>query len=44
MSTPAKTRDWTSPSLDVAVIQYRADNGIAVIEMDDPPPTPTPTL
>ena len=37
MSAPAKTRDWTSPHLDHAVIQYRAENGIAVIEMDDPP-------
>jgi enoyl-CoA hydratase/carnithine racemase len=37
MSTPAKTRDWTSPELDHPVIQYRAENGIAVIEMDDPP-------
>jgi enoyl-CoA hydratase len=37
MSTQASTRDWTSPGLDHPVIQYRADNGIAVIEMDDPP-------
>src|SRR5689334_2895957 len=37
VSTPAKTRDWTSPELDHPVVQYRAENGIAVIEMDDPP-------
>src|SRR6201988_5169419 len=38
MSTETqKTRDWTSGELDHPVIQYRADNGIAVIEMDDPP-------
>ncbi len=37
MSTTAKPRDWTSPSLDQPVIEYRAENGIAVIEMDDPP-------
>src|SRR6266540_3995102 len=37
MSTETKTRDWTSPEVDHPVIQYRAENGIAVIEMDDPP-------
>jgi enoyl-CoA hydratase/carnithine racemase len=37
MSTETKTRDWTSPTFDHPVIQYRAENGIAVIEMDDPP-------
>ena len=37
MSTPATTRDWTSPQLDQPVIRYRAENGIAVIELDDPP-------
>src|SRR5947209_3767893 len=37
MSTPTATRDWTAPTLDHPVIQYRAENGIAVIEMDDPP-------
>ena len=37
MSTTAKTRDWTSPDVDHPVIEYRAENGIAVIEMDDPP-------
>jgi enoyl-CoA hydratase len=37
MSTPATTRDWTSAELDHPVIHYRADGGIAVIEMDDPP-------
>ena len=37
MSTPAKTRDWTSAELEKPVINYRAENGIAVIEMDDPP-------
>jgi len=37
MSTAAKTRDWTSPEVDHPVIEYRAENGIAVIEMDDPP-------
>src|SRR5262244_1357872 len=31
------TRDWTSAEVDRPVIQYRAENGIAVIEMDDPP-------
>src|SRR6266568_8467424 len=37
MSTPVKDRDWTSSQLDHSVIQYRAADGIAVIEMDDPP-------
>src|SRR5438445_6624935 len=37
MSSPTTTRDWTSAQLDHPVIRYRADNGIAVIEMDDPP-------
>src|SRR5512138_3664844 len=37
MSTPVQTRDWTSPELDREVIHYRASDGIAVIEMDDPP-------
>ncbi|MCA1580896.1 MAG: enoyl-CoA hydratase/isomerase family protein [Acidobacteria bacterium] len=37
MSTPAKTRDWTSAELDHPVVNYRAEDGIAVIEMDDPP-------
>jgi len=37
VSAPAKTRDWTSPELDHPVIQYRAADGIAVIEIDDPP-------
>ncbi|HEY6064610.1 MAG TPA: enoyl-CoA hydratase/isomerase family protein, partial [Thermoanaerobaculia bacterium] len=37
MSTQAKTRDWTSAELDRPVVNYRAENGIAVIEMDDPP-------
>ena len=37
MSTPAKTRDWTSAELEKPVVNYRAENGIAVIEMDDPP-------
>ncbi len=37
MSTTAKTRDWTSPDLDHSVINYRAADGIAVIEIDDPP-------
>src|SRR5262252_7299331 len=37
MSTHTQTRDWTSPELDHPVIQYRSENGIAVIEMDDPP-------
>ena len=37
MSTPAKTRDWTSPDHDQEVVHYRAADGIAVIEMDDPP-------
>ena len=37
MSTPAPTRDWTSPALDRPVINYKAENGIAILEMDDPP-------
>ena len=39
MSTPttSKTRDWTSPSHDAEIVHYRAADGIAVIEMDDPP-------
>ncbi len=37
MSTPVETRDWTSAALDHEVVHYRADAGIAVIEMDDPP-------
>src|SRR5215475_5080315 len=37
MSTPAKTRDWTSPAHDAEIVRYRAADGIAVIEMDDPP-------
>src|SRR5215472_9086197 len=37
MSTPTKPRDWTSPALDVEVVHYLAADGIAVIEMDDPP-------
>src|SRR5512141_2671829 len=37
MSTPTTTRDWTSPAFDKPVVSYRAENGIAVIEMDDPP-------
>ena len=32
MSTPVKTRDWTSPDLDRPVINYRAADGIARIE------------
>ena len=36
-TTETKPRDWTSAELDHPVIQYRAENGIAVIEMDDPP-------
>ncbi len=37
MSTPAKTRDWTSPRHDQEIVHYRVADGIAVIEMDDPP-------
>jgi enoyl-CoA hydratase len=37
MSTPAKTRDCTSPALDHPVVNYRVIDGIAIIEMDDPP-------
>src|SRR6202171_3026866 len=37
MSTPTTTRDWTSSQLDHSVIQYRAADGIAVIEIDHPP-------
>src|SRR6266487_375708 len=37
MSTETQKRDWTSSQLDHSVIQYRAADGIAVIEMDDPP-------
>src|SRR6202048_692179 len=36
-TTPVKSRDWTSAVLDHPVIQYKADNGVAVVEMDDPP-------
>ena len=36
-TTPAKTRDWTSPAYDTEIVHYRAADGIAVIEMDDPP-------
>src|ERR1700688_1487829 len=36
-ATPVKSRDWTSAELDHPVIQYKADNGVAVVEMDDPP-------
>jgi len=32
MST-TQTRDWTSPTFDRPVVNYRAENGIAVIEM-----------
>ena len=37
MSSTTKTREWTSAALDHPVIQYKADNGVAVVEMDDPP-------
>src|SRR5512141_1176016 len=37
MSTPTTTRDWTSPAFDKPVVSYRAENGIAIVEMDDPP-------
>src|SRR5262245_60719249 len=39
MSTPTtpRTRDWTSPAHDTEIVHYRAADGIAVIEMDDPP-------
>src|SRR5512144_2762388 len=37
MSTVATSRDWTRPDLDHPVIEYRAESGVAVIEMDDPP-------
>src|ERR1700731_3775527 len=37
MSTPTKTRIWTSPDYDQEIVHYRAADGIAVIEMDDPP-------
>ena len=37
MSTPVKTRNWTSPEAGAEIVHYRAENGIAVIEMDDPP-------
>ena len=37
MSTTVKTRDWTSAEAGQTIVQYRAENGIAVIEMDDPP-------
>src|SRR5450755_2449318 len=37
MSTPTQTRDWTSPTFDRQVVNYRAENGIAILEMDDPP-------
>ena len=37
MSTPVQTRDWTSVDAGQEIVHYRADSGIAVIEMDDPP-------
>ena len=37
MSTPVQTRDWTSPEVGSEIVHYRADAGIAVVEMDDPP-------
>src|SRR5450755_1932125 len=37
MSSPTQTRDWTSPTFDRQVVNYRSADGIAVIEMDDPP-------
>jgi enoyl-CoA hydratase/carnithine racemase len=37
MSTPLRTRDWTSPEVGSEIVHYRADAGIAVVEMDDPP-------
>jgi enoyl-CoA hydratase len=38
MSTVSqKTRDWTSPQADQELIHYRAADGVAVIEMNDPP-------
>ncbi|HMA17365.1 MAG TPA: enoyl-CoA hydratase/isomerase family protein, partial [Thermoanaerobaculia bacterium] len=37
MSTPVQTRDWTSPEVGSEIVHYRADSGIAVVEMDDPP-------
>ena len=37
MSTPVKTRDWTSADAGAEIVRYRAEDGIAVIEMDDPP-------
>ena len=37
MSTPVKTRDWTSPDAGAEIVRYRAENGIAIIEMDVPP-------
>jgi enoyl-CoA hydratase len=33
----SKSREWSSPELDVEVIHYRNEGGVAVIEMDDPP-------
>jgi enoyl-CoA hydratase len=37
MSTPVQTRDWSSADVGHEIVHYRADSGIAVIEMDDPP-------
>ncbi|HEY6064754.1 MAG TPA: enoyl-CoA hydratase/isomerase family protein [Thermoanaerobaculia bacterium] len=37
MSTPVQTRDWTSADVGSEIVHYRADGGIAVVEMDDPP-------
>ena len=37
MSTPTKTRDWTSPDYADEIVHYRVTDGIAVIELDDPP-------
>ena len=37
MSTPVQTRDWTSADAGAEIVHYRADSGIAIVEMDDPP-------
>jgi enoyl-CoA hydratase/carnithine racemase len=37
MSSEVKTRDWTSADAGAEIVRYRAEDGIAVVEMDDPP-------
>ena len=37
MSTSTQTRDWTSADAGAEIVRYRADSGIAVLELNDPP-------